>query len=140
MVTLYRTIRANLLIFSLLFLLAHVIYAAAEEHYPFADPADAQAFYALLGELRCVVCQNESLADSQATIAHTLREQVYEMKQQGLDDEAIIEYLVIRYGDFILFKPRLNPKTYVLWFGPGMFLIIALLFMIKTLKFKRERQ
>ncbi|MFT4196313.1 MAG: cytochrome c-type biogenesis protein CcmH [Pseudoxanthomonas sp.] len=88
----------------------------------FRDAAQEQRFHALTGELRCVMCQNESLADSQAPIAHDLRRQVLELMNQGRSDAQIKQYLVERYGQFVLYRPQLEPQTWLLWFGPALLL------------------
>lgn len=72
------------------------------------------------------MCQNQSLADSPADTAQDLRNQIYKMVEAGESDETIIEFLVARYGDFVLYNPRLNSTTALLWFGPFVFLVIAL--------------
>ncbi|MFB6259517.1 MAG: cytochrome c-type biogenesis protein, partial [Thiohalorhabdaceae bacterium] len=80
---------------------------------------------ALLGKLRCLVCQNQSLADSDADLAQDLRDEVYvHMVEKGKTNEAIVDYLVDRYGDFVLYRPPFEPATYLLWFGPLVLLVI----------------
>ena len=91
----------------------------------FEDAAEARRFRALVSELRCVMCQNQSLADSDALIAHELRAEVLDLMRQGLDDDAIKAYLVARYGEFVLYRPRVEPSTWLLWFGPGMLLLLG---------------
>ena len=91
----------------------------------FSDPAQAARYEALLAELRCLVCQNQSLADSNADLAQDLRQEVYHMVQSGDSDEKIIGFLVARYGDFVLYRPRVKPVTYLLWFGPAILLLIG---------------
>ena len=89
----------------------------------FANTAEEQRFHALVTELRCVMCQNQSLADSNAQIAHDLRREVLVLMRQGQSDAAIREYLVARYGEFVLYKPRIEGKTWLLWFGPALLLL-----------------
>lgn len=98
---------------------------ATLESFKFADDAAEQHFKDLISELRCLVCQNQSLADSDAELAHDLRAEVYEMVQDGKSDAEIIEFLVNRYGDFVLYKPPVKPSTYLLWFGPFALMILA---------------
>lgn len=84
----------------------------------FEDAAQERRFHRLVAELRCVMCQNQSLADSNAQIAHDLRREVLLLMQQGNSDAEIKDYLVARYGDFVLYRPRVDPRTWLLWFGP----------------------
>ncbi|HET8819617.1 MAG TPA: cytochrome c-type biogenesis protein [Xanthomonadaceae bacterium] len=91
----------------------------------FEDAAEARRFRALVSELRCVMCQNQSLADSDALIAHELRVEVLALMRQGLDDDAIKAHLVARYGEFVLYRPRVEPATWLLWFGPGVLLLVG---------------
>ncbi len=77
---------------------------------------------ALAGELRCLVCQNQSLADSHAPLALDLRGQIREQLAQGRSEQQVVEFMVQRYGDFVLYEPPLNTSTSLLWFGPAMLL------------------
>jgi len=88
----------------------------------FRDPAEEARFRALTEQLRCVMCQNQSLADSNALIAQDLRREVLGMIRQGKSDEQIKQYLVARYTDFVLYQPRVAPTTWLLWFGPLLLL------------------
>jgi len=89
----------------------------------FTDRAEAERFHALTEELRCVKCQNQSLADSHAAIAQDLRNEVLELMRKGMDDEEIKHYLVARYGEFVLYRPKVEPMTWLLWFGPALLLV-----------------
>jgi len=80
----------------------------------------------LEADLRCLVCQNQSLADSPSEWADGMRLEIRNKMQEGLSDEQIIDFLVARYGDFVTYKPPLKPTTYILWFGPVIVLLIAL--------------
>ncbi|HTD28723.1 MAG TPA: cytochrome c-type biogenesis protein [Xanthomonadaceae bacterium] len=84
----------------------------------YRNPAEETRFHILTTSLRCVMCQNESLADSQAPIAHDLRREILELMRQGKSDAQIREFLVARYGEFVLYQPRVEPATWLLWFGP----------------------
>lgn len=93
-----------------------------------AAPTEAQLdahLHALAQQLRCVVCQNQTLADSQAELAVDLRRQIREQLRNGASDEAVKNYLVQRYGDFVLYEPPLKPLTWLLWFGPLMLLALV---------------
>ena len=93
--------------------------------YPFETTQDSARFHELLTQLRCMVCQNQSLADSDAVLAQDLRQKVYEMVQAGDSDETIISYLQTRYGEFILLAPVVTHHTYLLWLGPLVLLLAA---------------
>jgi cytochrome c-type biogenesis protein CcmH len=89
----------------------------------FRDAAEEARFRALSAELRCVMCQNQSLADSDAPIAHDLRRQVLALMREGRSDEEIRAYLVERYSEFVLYAPPVRPATWLLWFGPLLALV-----------------
>lgn len=91
----------------------------------FRSPAEEARFHALAAELRCVQCQNQSLADSNAQIAHDLRREVLTLMQQGRDDTQIKQFLVERYGDFVLYRPAMDARNSVLWFGPVVLLVLG---------------
>ena len=91
----------------------------------FRNPAEEQHFRALVTELRCVMCQNQSLADSNAMVAHDLRREVLGLMRQGKSDAQIKDYLVARYGEFVLYKPRIEERTWLLWFGPLALLVVG---------------
>ncbi len=88
----------------------------------FRDAAEEARFHDLAAQLRCVQCQNQSLADSNAQIAQDLRREVLQLMQQGLDDAQIKQFLVARYGEFVLYQPPLQPGTWLLWGGPLLLL------------------
>jgi len=127
--------RALLLCCSLLF--AGV--AMAKEAAPMAADVEVEKrMVAISEELRCLVCQNESLASSHADLAEDLRREVREQMQKGLTDDEIIEYLVSRYGDFVLYDPPMKSYTMLLWFGPFALLIVAVLGLLFQLRKRRE--
>ena len=97
--------------------------AAPDAPLQFRDAAEETRFHALASELRCVMCQNQSLADSNAQIAHDLRREVLDLMRQGQDDAQVKQFLVDRYGEFVLYKPDVAPGTYILWFGPLLLLL-----------------
>jgi cytochrome c-type biogenesis protein CcmH len=88
----------------------------------FTSSAEERRFHALVSELRCVMCQNQSLADSNAQIARDLRREVLELMRQGKSDAQVKEFLVARYGEFVLYRPQVESKTWLLWFGPVLVL------------------
>ena len=81
---------------------------------------------ALAGELRCLVCQNQSLADSHAPLALDLRQQIHQQLAQGRSEQQVVDFMVQRYGDFVLYEPPLNASTALLWFGPLLLLAAGL--------------
>ncbi|MDP2834704.1 MAG: cytochrome c-type biogenesis protein CcmH [Pseudomonadota bacterium] len=129
--------RAMLLAASLLFLpVAH----AAEAVSVGEDPAIEQRMVKLSEELRCLVCQNESLAGSHAELAEDLRREIRVQMKAGKNDKEVIEYLTTRYGDFVLYRPPFKPLTYLLWLGPLLFLGIGGSVWYVTLKKRRDQK
>ena len=111
----------------LLLMLAFARPAWAGEAAPAAaDPALEDRVMALATELRCLVCQNQTLADSHAPLAVDLRNQIREKMQQGASEHDIVEYMVARYGDFVLYRPPLKPTTVLLWAGPLLLMVAGL--------------
>ena len=113
--------------------------AAGLEAFDFSGNVDEDRYKHLIVEIRCLVCQNQSLADSDAGLAHDLRREVWELMDQGQSDDQIVEFLVTRYGDFVLYNPPVKPSTYILWYGPFVLLVIGLLVLVHTLK-RRGKQ
>jgi cytochrome c-type biogenesis protein CcmH len=103
-----------------------------------ADPVLEERVMKLSKELRCLVCQNETLADSRADLAEDLRVQIREQMKAGKSDKEIVAYLTARYGKFILYNPPIDPTTYLLWFGPFVLLLLGLLLLFRYLKQRRE--
>ena len=110
-------------------LLAVLLFAlsalAAAQVIEFRDPAEEARFRALAAELRCVMCQNQSLADSNAPIAQDLRAEVLRLMREGKSDPQIKQYLVERYTEFVLYKPPVKPSTWLLWFGPALVVLVG---------------
>jgi cytochrome c-type biogenesis protein CcmH len=114
-------------------------FAIAKEAQPSAaDPALEERVMKLSKELRCLVCQNETLDDSRADLAVDLPNQIREQMQAGKSDKEIIAYLTQRYGKFILYNPPVDPTTYLLWFGPFVLLLAGLTVLFRYLKQRRE--
>lgn len=110
---------------------------AAIDTYEFADAAKRERFATLTQELRCPKCQNQDLADSNAPIAADLRREIHRMLQEGQSDEQIVDYLVSRYGDFVRYKPPVNGRTLILWYGPASLLLIGLLALVLIVRRRR---
>ena len=106
---------------------------------PLPDPKLQQRYLDLTHELRCMQCQNESLADSPVGLASDLRRDVREQILAGATDEQIRDHMVARYGEFILFRPRLNARTAWLWFTPGVLMIVGLLIGVRVLRDRQRR-
>ena len=116
-------------------LLLCTAFASAQPAKPEAPPqftnvAEEKRFHALVSELRCVMCQNQSLADSNAQIARDLRNEVLELMRRGKSDAQIKEFLVARYGEFVLYRPQVESKTWLLWFGPALVLLAGGLIVV----------
>ncbi|MCK5664324.1 MAG: cytochrome c-type biogenesis protein CcmH [Thiotrichaceae bacterium] len=120
----------------LFFTLSAPVYAAIEVH-EFNDAATEEDYKNLIEELRCLVCQNQNLSGSDADLAKDLRQQTYELLQQGKSREEVVDYMVTRYGDFVLYRPPVKSSTILLWAGPFALLFIVLI--VVMLKVKKTR-
>ena len=124
----------------LLFILLVPCLAGAQEARPLADNPQAEARLKHLAvELRCLVCQNQTLADSHAPLAEDLRREVREMIAKDMSDKDIIEFLVTRYGDFILYRPPLKATTTLLWVGPFVLLIAGVAALVLALRRRQKK-
>jgi len=110
--------------------------ATPSDTYSFSDPVTETRYRALVKELRCPKCQNQNLADSNSQIAIDLRNEVYRMLNEGKADMEITDYMVARYGEFVLYRPRVSSLTYVLWFGPAIFILIGVIIVITVARKK----
>ncbi|WP_426699956.1 cytochrome c-type biogenesis protein [Rhodanobacter sp. Col0626] len=117
---------------------ASFAHAQAIEPMPFVSHAQELRFQHLTHQLRCPMCQNETLADSNAPIARDLRNQIFQMMQQGKSDDEIKQYLVARYSDFVLYDPPLTSGTWLLWFGPLLILLGGAGVVVTAIR-KRQR-
>lgn len=111
---------------------------AVIETYDFTDEASNERYQQFIEELRCPKCQNQNLAGSNSPISEDLRQQLHRLLEEGRSDEEIVDYMVARYGDFILYRPRFNPETALLWMAPAIFLLLGLLFAIAA--YRRQRR
>ncbi|HEX5048681.1 MAG TPA: cytochrome c-type biogenesis protein [Gammaproteobacteria bacterium] len=112
-------------------------FAAADDDPALDDPALNQRYWALIREIRCPLCKNESIAESGAPIAADLRREVKRRLVGGASDEEIKEFLVERYGDFILYRTRFTPETWALWLGPFVFLAVGGFAFWRVLRVRR---
>ena len=101
------------------------------------DPIEEARLVHISQELRCLVCQNESLSSSRAELADDLRREVRDLSRANKSDQEIKDFLVSRYGDFVLYRPEVKPLTWVLWFGPFVVLLIAGIFLLVYLRQRR---
>jgi len=118
-----------------LFALSTLAAAAAS-----ADPALARRIDDLSQTLRCLVCQNQTIADSQAPLAIDLKNQIREKVEQGQSNDQIIDYMVQRYGDFVLYRPPVKATTLALWFGPAALLILGIFVLFRHLARRRKER
>lgn len=119
-------------------ILAAPVLADAEALREFDSPQQRERYQSLLEELRCLVCQNESLASSGADLAQDLRDEVYRLVVvEGRSNEAAIEFLTQRYGDFVLYRPPVKPSTWLLWFGPLIMLAIGAGVLVAVVRRRR---
>jgi cytochrome c-type biogenesis protein CcmH len=125
---------------ALALLLAAAPVAAKEAAPAAADPALEQRMMTLAEELRCLVCQNQTLADSNAPLAEDLRNQIREQLRKGSSDREVVDYLVARYGDFVLYRPPLKATTFLLWFGPLLLFAIGFAVLFRRLLRRRSAQ
>jgi len=116
---------AAVILLSLLLIPAHAQTITDPTPLTFQSSAEEHRFYALVGELRCVQCQNQSLADSNAQIAQDLRREVLGLMQQGRSDGEIKAFLVERYGEFVLYRPPFAAHTWLLWLAPALLVLIG---------------
>ncbi len=116
--------------FFILVLLSITSAYAAFDTYEFKDKDKELRFHELSADMRCPKCQNQNLADSNAAIATDLKQKIYLMLEADKSDTEIVDYMVARYGDFVLYEPRFNAQNAVLWLGPGALLLLGLIVVI----------
>jgi cytochrome c-type biogenesis protein CcmH len=126
--------RSGLIAATLVTLLLYTVVAQAVDPTQMPTPAMQERYLSLTHELRCVQCQNESIADSPVDIAADLRRQVKEMLLAGKTDDDVRNYMVARYGEFILFRPRASLKNAWLWLTPGVLILVGALVAVRIIK------
>ena len=126
-------------LYPLLLLFSIHVFAGVEVQ-SFDTPQQEQTYKKLINELRCLVCQNQNLADSNAELAQDLRKKVVEMIEAGKSEEQIVEYMVVRYGDFVLYRPPVNQRTWLLWFGPFLILLIGLIVLVMFVRHQQKKK
>lgn len=126
--------RPLLLAIAMMLGLTSLMSRAGLEPLEFEDASQQARYQALLRELRCTVCQNESLAESKAELARDMRMRIHQMLREGASDEEIKQFLVSRYGDFVLYRPPFQRNTWILWIGPGAIVLgggVALVLLLR---------
>lgn len=113
---------------------------ASFDNFDFSGDVTEKRFQNLVSKLRCLVCQNESLAGSQAELAKDLRREVYDLMMSGKNDSEVVDFLINRYGDFVLYQPPLRPSTWLLWIGPFVFFALAAFLLLRRLAKRSKMQ
>ena len=127
----------KVLLVTTLVLMSLKVFAAIEAH-EFSNDVDRQRYQSFIEEMRCPKCQNQNLAGSDSPISADLRRELYEMIKDGKSDKEIVDFMVERYGDFILYRPRITPVTYALWGAPAALLLIGSIVIIMILRRRRR--
>lgn len=115
-------------------------FAAPVTIYTFDSKDKETIFYKLSDEIRCLVCQNQNIAESNSELAQDLKKQIYTMLQQGKSEDEIVDFLVERYGDYVLFNPPFKPLTWLLWLGPLIIFGVAVLVVLKAIGSQRKEK
>jgi len=129
-----------ILMTSLMIMFSHQVLASSVETYQFSNPDYEVRFQDLNKILRCPKCQNQNLADSNSMISQDLRREVHRLMEEGRSDDQIMEFMVMRYGDFVLYKPKVDNVTYFLWYGPIGFGVLGLLILIGIVMRQRKKR
>ena len=124
----------------LLVALAPLVAAANEAKPTESDPLSAARAVQLANELRCLVCQNQSIAESNAELAVDLRRQIREQIAAGRSDDEIVDFMVTRYGDFVLYRPPFKAATLLLWLGPALLVLAGFWTLVRALRARRQAQ
>lgn len=127
-------------LFAVLMLVSMPLAAGVFEPREFASEAAQARYQSMIAELRCLVCQNQNIAESNAPLAQDLRREVYQMIEAGRSDADIIAFMVQRYGDFVLYRPPLNAVTLALWAGPAVLALLGFAFLLRVLARRRREE
>ena len=114
-------------------------FAVKIEFHDFKTKQQEQLYLQLVAELRCVKCQNQNLAESNAELAKDMRDKAYEMVIKGATRADVVNYMTARYGDFVLYKPPFKTKTLLLWLGPPVFLLLSLFLLFKLIRGQKNQ-
>ena len=123
-----------ILLLLFLFVLTPTANAVKIEFHSFENKQQEKLYLQLIAELRCVKCQNQNLAESNAELASDMREKTYEMVRKGGSRADVVKYMTDRYGDFVLYKPPFKAQTLLLWIGPPVFLLLSLFMLFKLIR------
>lgn len=125
----------KIILFLLLLNVAPVLVVAAPvETFNFDSAETEKVFHKLSEELRCLVCQNQNIAESNADLAKDLRLEIYTMLSQGKTENEIVDFMVQRYGDYVLYRPPFKPMTWLLWLGPVIIFFLGIVFAVRYMK------
>jgi len=125
---------------TVLFLLAfNSVHAVKIEFHDFKDKQQERLYLQLIAELRCVKCQNQNLAESNAELATDMREKAYAMVVEGKSRQDVVKYMTDRYGDFVLYKPPFKSNTYLLWIGPVLLLVLSLFILVRRIRSPEDK-
>ncbi len=125
-------------VFVISFLCLLPVQAVKIEFHDFKTSEQEQLYLQLIAELRCVKCQNQNLAESNAELAKDMRDKTYELIVKGGSRADVVKYMTDRYGDFVLYKPPFKKNTWLLWIGPPLFLLLSLFFLFKLIKSQKK--
>ncbi len=123
----------------LILLCSSLSLAQAAEQYQFSDPAQEHRYLNLVQELRCLVCQNQNIADSNAELAQDMRRKTYELVRQGYTRQQVADFMATRYGNFVLYDPPFNAATALLWIAPLILLLLAIAGVYRYIRQQRTR-
>ncbi|ROR34388.1 cytochrome c-type biogenesis protein [Inmirania thermothiophila] len=112
--------------------------APARDLYPFDDPVLAERFWRLARSLRCLVCQNQSVAESGADLARDIRAEIYKQLRAGATDRQIVDWMLARYGEFVLLRPPLRPGTVALWAAPAVLALVGVVLLLRLTRASRK--
>ena len=126
----------RLIIFLLAIALIGPVQASTIEAYPFENSTQEEQYKILIDELRCLVCQNQNLADSNAELAQDMRRKTYELVSAGKSKQEVVDYMVQRYGDFVMYKPPVQTNTLLLWTGPFIIFVVGLIVLARFVRRK----
>lgn len=113
-------------------------FSSTVDAYPFEDVQQEKIYKKLINELRCMVCQNQNLADSNAELAQDMRRKTYDLARAGKNEQEIVDYMVLRYGEFVLYNPPFQANTLLLWIGPFIIFLIGIIVLIRFIRRKPD--